>query len=116
MIGHGGIVLVHAEELFRQDFLLYPVIPVEPCLGCPAEMEGGEDVGISPFEIFQHFRPVFHFFIGHFFHRCPGDDESVIFPVFDFIKGQVIFFQIRPVRVGRLAGCDAGEIHIDLER
>ena len=116
MIGHGGIVLVHAEELLRQNPFLHAIITIETRLGGPAEMEGGEDVGIGPFEIFQHFRPVFHFFIGHLFHRRPGDDETVIFPVFDFIKGEIIFFQIRPVRMGRLAGCDAGEIHIDLER
>lgn len=94
MVGQGEIVLVNTEEFPWKDSLFHPIVPIQPCLGGPAEMEGGEHMAVGPVEIFQHFRPVIHFFIGHFFHRRPGNDKAIIFPVLNIIKGEVIFIQV----------------------
>ena len=116
MVGQGEIVLVNTEEFPWKDSLFHPIVPIQPCLGGPAEMKGGEHMTVGPVEIFQHFRPVIHFFIRHFFHRRPGNDKAVIFPVLNIIKGEVIFIQVRPVRMGGFPGSDTGKIHIQLQR
>lgn len=37
MVGQGEIVLVNAEELPWKDSLFYPIVPIQPRLGGPAE-------------------------------------------------------------------------------
>ncbi len=94
VVVHGEAVLVDAEEFAGKDFFLYAVAAVESGLGGPAEVQGGEYVGVCPFEVFQHFGPVFDFFVCHFFYRCAGDDEAVVAAVFDVLEGEVVFFQV----------------------
>lgn len=71
MVGQGEIVLVNTEEFPWKDSLFHPIVPIQPCLGGPAEMEGGEHMTVGPVEKFQHFRPVIHFLIGHFSTGAP---------------------------------------------
>ena len=113
---HREAVLVDAEELSGEDALLYSVVTVEPGLCRPAEMQGGEDMGIGPFEIFHHLRPVLDFFVGHLFDGGSGDDEAVVFLILDVIESEIVLGQVGAVRVGGLARCDAGEIDRELQR
>lgn len=71
MVGKSQVVLVNAEELLGQDSFLHPIIPIKSSLGSPAEVKGRKYVGIGPVEIFQHFRPVIHLFVGHFSTGAP---------------------------------------------
>lgn len=106
---HCEAVLVDAEELVGEDALLYPIVTVEPCLRRPTEMQGGEDVGIRPFEVFHHLRPVLDFFVGHLFDRRAGDDEAIVFLILDVIESEIVLRQVGAVCVGGLARCDTGE-------
>ncbi|CUP20893.1 Uncharacterised protein [Bacteroides xylanisolvens] len=113
---HREAVLVDAEEFSGEDAFLYSVVTVESGLCRPAEMQGGEDVGICPFEVFHHLRPVLDFFVGHLFDGRAGDDEAVVFLVLDVIEGEIVLGQVGAVRVGGLARRDAGEIDRELQR
>ena len=116
VVVHREAVLVDAEELAGEDALLYSVVTVEPGLCRPAEVQGGEDMGIRPFEVFHHLRPVFDFFVGHLFDGRAGDDEAVVFLILDVIEGEIVLGQVGAVRVGGLARRDAGEIDRELQR
>ena len=116
MVIHGEAVLVDAEELSGKDALFYPVVTVEPGLRRPTEMQGGEDVGIRPFEVFHHLRPVLDFFVGHLFDGGSSDDEAVVFLVLDVLEGEIVLRQVGAVRVGGLTRRDAGEIDRELQR
>ena len=43
----------------------------------------------APFHDFRQFLPVIHLLEGHVLHRRSGNDHTVEFPVFQFVKGLV---------------------------
>ncbi len=80
---------INAEKLLGQGMLLNPIVVVQPCLGAPADMEGGMDIGLAPGHDPAQLRPVVHFLKGHLLHRRSGDDHAIKLPVLQFIKGFV---------------------------
>ena len=61
--GRAGLedpVLIDAEQLLREGTLLDPVVEVQSCLGAPADVEGGVDMGAAPGHDLAQLGPVVH--------------------------------------------------------
>ena len=82
-------VAEHTGELLGQLALGDAVVVVKPCLGTPADVEGGVDMGLAPLHDLAQFRPVVHFLKGQVLHRRAGDDESVERAVPHLVEGAV---------------------------
>ena len=90
---HGAVVvqgmLVHAEELLLQGVLLDAVVVVEACLGAPADMQGGGDMGLAPLHDLAQLGPVVHLLEGDLLHGGSRDDHTVVLLVLDLVEGLV---------------------------
>ena len=90
----GGLLLDNgvgedAEQLLGQGVLGNAVVVIETCLGTPADMQSGMDVGFGPFHDFAQLTPVVHVGEIQILHRSAGDDHAVILPVPDLVKGGI---------------------------
>ena len=83
-----------AEDFLGEGVLGNAVVVVEARLRPPADIEGGEGVGLAPLHDFANFVPVRDVFKGHLLHRRAGHEEAVVFAVPDLGEGAVKFRQV----------------------
>jgi hypothetical protein len=79
----------YTEHLLGKCILGYTVMIIKTCLGAPTDMEGRINISFSPFEDFAKLTPIVNLFKFHKLNGSTGDNHTVIFSMFDHIKGIV---------------------------
>ena len=59
---------------------------IESCLGCPADIHGGGDVGTCPLEDGGNLLPVGHFLKGIVLYGCTGDNHTIKLLMFHLLE------------------------------
>ena len=83
-----------AEHFLRQRVFGDAEVVVQPSLRRPADMQGGEHMGLGPLHDLADLIPVIHLFIGQMLHRRPGYNHPVIMLVLDLPEGGIEGFQM----------------------
>ncbi|MPM99151.1 hypothetical protein SDC9_146342 [bioreactor metagenome] len=76
----------NSKRFARQIVFGHAIMVVKTSLCCPTDVKGRINMSFAPFKNFCKFLPVINFFKGHLFHRCSGNDHSVVTAVADVSK------------------------------
>ena len=102
------------EHFFVQFAFLQAIVVIKTCLGSPAQINSGGNMGICPVHDLCQFIPVVYLFKFHLFYRCTGNDHSIVFILFQFREGLIEFIQMTHGGIFRLMAlyCHKGHIHL----
>ena len=79
-------VFKQTEQFLGKKIFFHSEMIVQTGLRTPADMEGGEYMCFGPFHDLTEFLPIVNLLEGKVFHGSTGDDHTVIFILFQFIK------------------------------
>ena len=105
----------NAEHLLCQGIFGYAEVVVQTRLCRPADMQGGEHMGLGPLHNLTDLVPVIHLFIRQMLHRRPGDNHPVIMFVLDLPEGGVEGFQVRQGSILGNMGRHMHQLNIHLQ-
>ena len=84
----------YAEQLLIKRVFVNSKMIIISCLGSPAQMNRGGDIGFCPFHDLLHLVPVVYFLKRHLLNRSPRDDKSVKLLIFYILKPDIKFIQM----------------------
>ena len=87
-------MLEHTEHLAGQVVFWDAIAVIEPCLGSPANIQGGLNVRLDPVEYLRELIPIIHLLEGHLLDGRAGDDQTVEFLAAHIVEGQVVMQQV----------------------